>query len=102
MIKPSIGRKLWFWETRDAFDAARNNHFDHDLLSVHEQPLDATVVAVWSPTMINVYVIDHGGVGRAETSVQLIQEGDIIPEGRFATWMPFQVGQARAQAAAAS
>lgn len=100
MIKPSIGRKLWFWETRDAFDAARANSFDHDLLSVHEQPLDATVVAVWSPTMINVYVIDHSGVGRAETSVQLIQEGDIIPEGRFATWMPFQIGQARAQAAA--
>jgi hypothetical protein len=100
MIKPSIGRKLWFWESRAAFDAARANNFDHELLNVAEQPLDATVVAVWNPTMINVYVIDHSGIGRAETSVQLIQEGDVIPPGRFATWMPFQVGQARAQAAA--
>ena len=101
MIKPSIGRKLWFWETRVAFDAARAKNFDHELLSTYEQPLDATIIAVWNPTRINVYVIDHDGVGRAETSVQLIQEGDIIPDVHFATWMPFQIGQAKAQAATA-
>lgn len=99
MIKPTIGRKLWFWESLAAFNSARAHNFDHDTLPVAEQPLDATVVAVWSPAMINLYVIDHNGTGRAETSVQLIQEGDTPPPGRFATWMPFQVGQAKARAA---
>jgi hypothetical protein len=98
MIKPTIGRKLWFWETREQFEAGQALQHDHcNSISVVDQPKDATVVAVWNETLVNLYVVDHDGAGHAETSVVLVQEGDLVPETRFATWMPFQVGQARQQ-----
>jgi len=102
MIKPTIGRKLWFWKTRDAYNASAANNHDHTKVLVADQPEDATVVAVWSPGVVNLYVVDHDGVGQARTSVPLLQEGDHIPVKDFATWMPFQVGQAKAQAKEAS
>lgn len=98
MIKPTVGRKVWFWSSLAQYHRALEQNFDHELLLIDSQPQDATIVAVWSPSMINLHVIDHTGLGRSETSVQLMQEGDPFPEGRFATWMPFQIGQAKAQA----
>ena len=96
MIKPTIGRKLWFWRTKEQFEAAQAANQDHSTTGrIDEQPEDATIVAVWNPTLLNLQVIDHHGVARAETSVQLLQEGDLIPPSRFATWMPFQVGQSK-------
>jgi len=81
MIKPTIGRKVWFWA-----DAPRTSD---------EQPEDATIVFVHSDSCINLQVLDHNGVSRAETSVELVRDGLPQPPTRFAQWMPFQVGQAK-------
>lgn len=83
MIKPTIGRKVWFWNVEK-----------------HEQPEDATICYVYGDSMVNLRVTDHQGVSRAETSVSLKQPEDTEWSGRYAEWMPFQVGQAKAQEAA--
>lgn len=102
MIKPTIGRKLWYWRTAQQYAAMDQLSHDHVNAVVDVQPEDATIVAVCSASMLNLQVIDHHGVARSETSVMLLKEGDTIPPSRFATWMPFQVGQAKAQNVAAS
>lgn len=85
MIRPTIGRVVWYWPTADE----------------SEQPFDAHVCYVWSETNINVGGFDANGNPFAATSVQLIQ-GDEIPTSRHCRWMPFQKGQAaRTEAAEA-
>lgn len=101
MIKPTIGRKLWYWATLSRYHEAQKYTEQHDC-PVQDQPEDATIAAVWDPKLVNLVVTDHNGIVRSETSVILLQEGDPLPNSRFATWMPFQVGQARAQAATTS
>lgn len=85
VITPTIGRQVWFW------NAAPSNR--------EEQPCAATVVYVWNDRMVNLQVIDHGGEARSRTSVPLRQPEDPTPGGMFCEWMPFQVGQAKAQEA---
>lgn len=87
MIKPSIGCKIWFW-THEPPGGYENN-----------QPEDATVVYVFSDSMVNLRVTDRSGNSRAETSVFLWQGEGEQPTTRHAQWMPFQVGQAKAVAA---
>lgn len=89
MIKPTIGRKVWWWQ-----------HGENNA----QQPEDATVVYVHSDRCVNLHVIDHNGNARPVTSAHLVQPGDgeegashAKPVACYATWMPFQVGQARAQ-----
>src|SRR5688572_23236068 len=92
MIRPSIGRKLWFWRTLEQYHNALSYEFKGA-----EQPEDASVCYVHSDTMVNLSVVDPRGEVRGETSVTLVQEGEAFPPSRFCTWVPFQVGQARAQ-----
>jgi hypothetical protein len=91
MIKPTIGRKVWF---RPAAVSTLNgkavNHF------IPDQPFDATIVCVWGDRMVNLLVVDHGGETHAVRSVTLRQEGDNQPGGMYCEWMPYQTGQARA------
>lgn len=94
MIRPSIGRKVWFWPNSYEFNEAKLMGFEGSA----PQPEDACVVYVHSDRCVNLRVSNHVGETRAETSAFLLQEGDPVPQhGGFATWMPFQVGQARAQ-----
>ena len=83
MIKPTIGRIVDFWPQK-AIDAPKAEH-----------PNAAMIVYVWGDRMVNLVVFDHNGVPRAETSVTLLQDDD-VPSGcgRFASWMPYQKGQA--------
>ena len=81
MIKPTIGRKVWF------FDAP----------GTPEQ--DATVIDVHGDRCVSLFVINRGGTTSNQRSVILVQEGDAIPAGSHATWMPYQVGQAAKAAA---
>lgn len=89
MIKPTIGRKVWFWAHEPA-----GGYEGH-------QPEDATVVFVFNESMVNLRVTDHSGNSRAETSVFLWQGEGEQPVTRHAQWMPYQLGQAKAQSAAA-
>jgi hypothetical protein len=59
------------------------------------QPLDATIVYVWNERMVNLAVIDHGGIMWGIGSVRLMQDGDTLPPGEpYCEWMPYQKGQA--------
>ncbi len=83
MIKPTIGRKVWYWAhtPSEGYENA--------------QPEDATVVFVFSESMVNLRVTDHSGNSRPETSVFLWQGEGSQPDTRHAQWMPYQVGQAK-------
>jgi hypothetical protein len=89
MIKPTIGRVVWFWP-------ATNAMMGGELFTYHDrsQPCAALVAFVWSDAMVNLSVADQNGVQHAFTSVPLIQEGDERPSSYFCEWMPYQKGQA--------
>lgn len=94
MIPPSNGRIVWYTPARKSGD------FDSDADIVHHdklKPLAAMVVHVWGDRMVNLVVFDSNGQQRPRTSVDLLQDDDAKPEGgRFCSWMPYQVGQAKA------
>lgn len=86
-IKPSIGRKVWLWSNGHAFQDQK-------------QPFDATIIFVHSDTRITVRYDNHWGTQGVNTSVLLRDPipGDMhaaVEEHTVATWMPFQVGQAK-------
>ena len=78
MIKPTVGRVVWFWPAGTAAIG----------------PLAATVAYVHSDSCINIGYLDVNGVSHPATSVPLIQEGSERPQGYFCEWMPYQKGQA--------
>lgn len=82
MIEPTVGRVVWFyvWVPGQG----------------HKGPLAAHVSKAHSPAMVNLMVINENGVPRSETSVQLIQDNDVIPQADYCCWMPYQVQKARA------
>lgn len=90
IIKPSIGRKVWFWPVNDI------------QIGVHDpkQACDATVVFVHNDTCVNLSIKDHSGFVHTRTSVHLHQ-GLVSdrPPSSCATWMPYQQGQAAKEAA---
>ena len=84
MIKPTVGRVVWYWPalTENEVKAA--------------QPCAALIAYVWNDRIVNLAVFTPNGVSYNETSVTLVQEGDAVPQlGRYAEWMPYQVGQAK-------
>lgn len=78
MIKPTVGRVVWF------------NHMRAD----YDQPYCALITRVWSDTMVNLAVFDENGNTQKASSVFLYQEGGEAPTGQHAVWMPYQKGQA--------
>lgn len=88
-ITPTIGRKVWFY---DSYLGACNDV---------RQPFDATVIYVWSESCVNLDVTDHHGNRHIKTSVPLREprEGDQHGVEYVATWMPYQMGQAKKEAA---
>ncbi len=106
IIHPTVGRKVHYWPS----------HFDKmgpgAMHVTHDQPLDATVLAVWSDRCVNLLVVDISGRTYPVLSATLRQDGD-LPQmngtpnglknptpGGYAEWMPYQTGQAKAQASA--
>lgn len=79
MIKPTIGRVVWF-------------HQDGSL--PEDQPNAAIVAYVHSDTMVNLAVFNNNGKTYAETSVLLYQGDTDRPASRYCEWMPYQQGQA--------
>lgn len=86
MIKPTIGRRVWYWP---------NGTTGLSLVHGSDQPCDAGICYVWGDRMVNLTVADHGGDMHSRTRVQLLQDDDPIPAGAYATWMPYQVVQAK-------
>lgn len=102
MIHPSIGRRVWYWPS--AYDCGKTEHKPDTVMQADaSQPCDAGVCYVHGDRLVNVTVADHNGHMHRRTSVQLLQEGDEIPVGQaYATWMPYQTGQAKREAAAST
>lgn len=82
MISPTPGRVVW---VRNASDRA---------LHQEDQPLAALVTYVHSDREVNLAVFDVTGAQHGVSNVQLVQDGDPVPEGIYAEWMPYQKGQA--------
>lgn len=81
MIKPTIGRVVWFWDRRP--DVPRQS-----------QAHAALVTYVHSDAMVNLAVFDADGHIRSCTSVPLVQDDNEAPAGLYCEWMPYQKGQA--------
>jgi hypothetical protein len=90
MIKPTIGRVVWFHPASNFIGA----HFDK------AEPLAAIIVHVWTDRMVNLAVFDQNGCHHCgATSVRLLQDGDETLEGgHYCQWMPYQIGQAKKNA----
>lgn len=85
MIKPTIGRVVWFYRA------------GLQQKSEGIQPMSAQIAYVHTDSMINIGYFDHNGMACAYTSVPLVQDGEAPPEGSFpfCEWMPYQIGQAK-------
>ena len=79
MIKPTIGRVVWFHAHTSTPD---------------QQPNAALIAYVHSDTLVNLAVFDANGFPTAESSVLLYQGDTPRPVGRYCEWMPYQQGQA--------
>lgn len=79
-IEPTVGRKLHFYSYENGQHAA--------------VPLSADLAAVNADGTINLMVISAEGFPGSRTGVQLVQEGEDVPLSHYATWIPYQRGQA--------
>lgn len=92
MIKPTVGRKVWY---RPSKTGPVPMSVCGSVVTGTDQPLDATVIAVWGDRCVNVLVTDIVGKQFPMLSVTLVQEGDITPDnGHYVEWMPYQQAQA--------
>ena len=85
MIKPTIGRVVWFHPSTNSNEAGFT-----------PAAICAAIVAyVHSDTCVNLAVFDGNGVCHSKTSVTLIQDDQQPLElGYYCEWMPYQKGQA--------
>lgn len=91
LIPPTPGRVVWYYPSQHEIDAKTITLIDP------AKPLAATVAHVFDDRLVNLSIVDQVGAQFRRTSVQLLQEDDPVPhtsEGPYATWMPFQLGQA--------
>lgn len=81
MIRPTIGRVVWFHPSGS---------------NPASQPNAALIAYVHSDTMVNLAAFDANGVPSSHTSVPLYQGGpeEERPASYYAEWMPYQQGQA--------
>jgi hypothetical protein len=85
MIKPTVGRVVWY----------RPAEFDKIPHHMNRDPLAAIVVGVVTDSLVNLSVFDLYGKTHALQDVLLVQpEDDLAPVDGYAEWMPFQKGQA--------
>lgn len=87
MTTPTVGRIMWFYPN------------PHSAGLVHPragQPLSGSVASVSEDGMfVNMSVIDADGNPRARQNIPVVQADMPAPNGAYACWMPYQVGQAR-------
>lgn len=88
MIKPTVGRVVWYHPSMD-FAPDASLRFDP------YHPLAAIVAYVFSDRLVNLMILNQDGIPQNRTKVRLVQEGESGPqEGGFCEWMPYQKGQA--------
>jgi hypothetical protein len=78
MIKPTIGRQVWYWRNGPAEGI---------------QPEAATVCYVHGDSIVNLQVINHNGLARQELEVSLRQPEYPEWTSRHCEWMPYQISK---------
>lgn len=101
IITPSVGRKVWYRPCANDLKGPIPMSIAGSLDAGNAQPLDATVIAVWGDRIVNLLVTDAVGRQFPVLSCTLLQEDDQPSKdsegkviGRYAEWMPYQLGQA--------
>lgn len=96
LIVPSVGRKVWYRPCENDLKGPI------PMATVKDQPLDATVIAVWNERLVNVDVIDITGRHFSILSCDLLQEGEEPKTdangnatGRYCEWVPYQLSQVK-------
>jgi len=94
-IQPTIGRRVLYWP--NPTDA--QGHPDPISIIDPEQPCDAGIAFVHNDRLLNLTVAGHLGGAHSRPNVVLVQDGDELPPAgaAYATWMPYQLGQAQQQ-----
>lgn len=88
IIKPTVGRVVWFHPSEFTGEAGFARHPDG-------QPYAAIIARVWSNILVNLTVFDANGAAHSRTSVPLVQDGGGAPlDDSYCEWMPYQKGQA--------
>lgn len=85
MIKPTIGRVVWFHPADFEMSAIQ---VGHAMVRHSDQPFEAHVVHVWSDTCVNLVVFDHDGNAHKRSSVPINIDNMGHPTGSYAEWMP--------------
>jgi len=102
IIKPTIGRRLWYWPSQFDQGALANKPSSTMTVNPTGQPCDAGVCYVHGDRLVNLVVSDHLGTLHQRHSVTLVQNGETPPANTgYATWMPYQIGQAKSATPAA-
>jgi hypothetical protein len=80
MIKPTIGRVVWYYD---------------ETYQPGEQPRAAIVTFVLEDDLVNLCTYTENGLPKPKQSVTLRQDSssDLYP---YCAWMPYQIGQAKA------
>jgi hypothetical protein len=83
-IPPTVGRHVDYYRTPDHWKAEP------------KRPYCAHIVNVNGDGTINVVFWNEMGSALPVQHVVLLQHGEQVPDDRdFATWMPYQIGQAQ-------
>lgn len=89
MIKPTVGRVVWF-HPGVSYATQKNIAF-----GVTDQPLAATIAHVINDNMVNISYVDQNGNQFSATSVPFKHDEDSVVYGEFyCEWMPYQKEQA--------
>src|SRR5688500_16721929 len=99
MIKPAVGRVVWFWDDHSAaLEHASQLAADPEMIP-SVQPMAAIIARVWSDTCVNLAVFDQNGMATSRTSVELWhgEEDKPRPNWMHCEWMPYQKQQAERQ-----
>jgi hypothetical protein len=93
LINPTIGRKVWFYPQKEDLDEGMKQ-IDPNLCE--PQPFDATIVYVHGSSLVNLHVLDHlGNAWKFENVILLEGLRPYEFPVRCASWMPYQLDQAR-------
>lgn len=88
VIKPTVGRVVWFYPSQNTDEAGFARHPDGG------GPYAALIAHVWNDHMVNLSVFDANGAAHPRTSVPMLHGECDVPEHAFCGWMPYQKGQA--------
>lgn len=96
VILPTVGRIVWYYPSYQDLSTAQGR--SAALVGAMNKELAAIVTHVSEVNRINLLVIDAVGQQHPRLDVPLYQDCEPVPDrGGYASWMPYQVGQAAKQ-----